>query len=162
MVRGSVPMQLTTTTGAITVNRLPRIIALALAGLCLTATLGACGQAASAPITTEKVISAFTAAGLEADSPSPMAREDYKLAPYSRDVAGVRFLMPSLGPDTGGRVFVGPDADLTRLETYFTEVGKASAAFYSHVFRHGNALVQITGTLSDAQAAKYEAALKGL
>ena len=26
----------------------------------------------------------------------------------------------------------------------------------------GNALVQITGTLSDAQAAKYEAALKGL
>ena len=140
----------------------PRIVALALAGLCLTATLAACGQAAPAPVTPEKVLAAFTVAGLEVDSPSPMTREDYKLAPYSRDVTGVRFLVPSLGPDAGGRLFVGPDADLKRLETYYTELGKGSAAFYSHVFRHGNALVQINGDLKDDQAAKYEAALKGV
>ena len=62
----------------------------------------------------------------------------------------------------GGRVFAGPDADLKRLETYYVELGKASGAFYSHVYRRDNVLVQINGKLKDEQATKYEAALKGM
>lgn len=113
-------------------------------------------------LTPERVIAAFKLAGLEAETPRSMDRTDYGMAPYSRDVTATRFLIPSLGADSGGRLFIGPDADLTRLATYYTEMGKASAALYSHVFRHGNALVQINGDLKDDQAAKYEAALKGL
>lgn len=112
----------------------------------------------AAEATPDAVIAAFVAAGLEAESPRPLTREDYGMAPYVGD--GVRFLIPSLGEDSGGRVIQVPDdAERASLVAYYVDLGKSSALFYSHVFEHGDIVVQINGDLADDIAAQYEAAL---
>lgn len=104
------------------------------------------------------VIAAFKAAGLEAESVHPLTRDEYKLAPYV--CTGTRFLIPSLGPDTGGRIFVCPNQeDLALLFDFYTEMGRASAMLSSWLFPKGLMLVQITGELPDAKARQYEAAI---
>jgi hypothetical protein len=104
------------------------------------------------------VAAAFKAAGLEADSVHPLTREEYKLAPYV--CTGTRFLIPSLGPETGGRIFVCPNQeDLALLSDFYTEMGRASAMLSSWLFPKGLVLVQITGELPDAKARQYEAAI---
>lgn len=111
--------------------------------------------------TVDQVIAAFKSAGLEAEAPKRMAREDYGMAPLVGE--GVRFLIPSLCADCGGRVFAVPVvAERDRLAGYYQEMGKASAAFFSHVFVRDNIVVQINGDMKDDQAAKYETALKGM
>lgn len=111
--------------------------------------------------TTEQVVAAFKAAGLEAESPKKMGKEDYGLAPLVGQ--GVRFLIPSLCADCGGRVFaVENENDMTRLKAYYDEMGKASAAFFSWTFRRGNILVQINGDLPEQRARAYEAALQAM
>jgi hypothetical protein len=93
--------------------------------------------------------------------PGRMTRDDYRMAPLVGE--GTRFLIPSLCPDDcGGRIFTGPPADLELLRTYYTELGRASAAFYSHVFVRDNVLVQINGELPDEKAKQYEDALKAM
>lgn len=104
------------------------------------------------------VAAAFKAAGLEAESVHPLTRDEYKLAPYV--CTGTRFLIPSLGPDTGGRIFVCPNQeDLALLFDFYTEMGRASAMLSSWLFPKGLMLVQITGELPDAKARLYEAAI---
>lgn len=109
-------------------------------------------------ITTQQVVTAFQKAGLEAKSPTAITRDGYGMAPLVGK--GVRFLIPSLGEDSGGRVFDVPNAgQRSKLAGYYTALGEESAALYSHVFVHRNIVVQINGELSDAKAAKYKAAL---
>jgi len=121
-------------------------------------TLAALLSTSATAITTQQVITAFQKAGLEAKTPTPITREGYGMAPLVGK--GVRFLIPSLGADSGGRVFDVPNAgQRARLAGYYTALGEESAAFYSHVFVHKNIVVQINGELSDAKAAKYKAAL---
>lgn len=124
--------------------------------------LAACGGGTAAPataaVTPDSVIAAFKAAGLEANSPTKMTAADYGQAPFV--CGGVRFLIPSLGADKGGRVFVCPNAaDRDKLAGYYQALGKSSAAFFSHVLVKGNTVVQINGELKEDQAKKYEAAL---
>ena len=132
--------------------------------LLLVLILMGCGVPATArpeAVTPAGVVAAFKAAGLEAEQPAPMTREDYGPAPLVGE--GVRFLIPSICPDCGGRAFVVPaTADRDRLVTYYRELGKGSAAFFSHVYVRGPVVVQINGRLPDAQAARYEAALATL
>lgn len=119
---------------------------------------------ASTAVTSAEVVGAFAAAGLEAESPTAMTREDYGLAPLVSDDA-TRFLIPALGEDAGGRVFIVSDsADREALATLYREMGRASAAFYSHVLVRDDlgALVQINGELPDEQAARYDTVLQGL
>lgn len=124
-----------------------------------TATVPPVPESSSA--TPDDVIAAFVAAGLEAESPRPLTREDYGAAPYVGQ--GVRFLIPSLGEDMGGRIIVVPDAaDRERLATYYRDLGKQSAMFFSHVFEVGDVVVQINGRLADDVAAQYEAALQAI
>jgi len=112
-------------------------------------------------VTPEAVIAAFQAAGLEAESARPMTREDYGMAPLVGE--GVRFLIPSLGEDAGGRVIQVPDdAERASLIAYYVDLGKSSALFFSHVFEHGDIVVQINGDLADDIAAQYEAALRAV
>jgi hypothetical protein len=122
--------------------------------------LAACGGAAAAP-TPDDVIAAFKAAGLEAESTYPLTKEDYGAAPYVGE--GVRFLVPSLCADCGGRVFsLENTQDLEALKNYYDSLGEASALFFSWVFTDENILVQINGDMDEATARQYEAALNGL
>lgn len=106
----------------------------------------------------EGVIAAFKAAGLEAENPSALTKDDYGMAPYVGK--GMRFLVPSLGPDKGGRVFaIENKDDFVRLKAYYDELGKSSAMFFSWTFARDNILVQINGDLPEAKAKQYEAAL---
>jgi hypothetical protein len=109
-----------------------------------------------------QAVDAFKKAALEAERPRPMAREDYGLAPLLA-TEGTRFYIPSLGPDSGGRVFSFAKADdLAKMKAYYDELGRTSAAFFSHTFVKDNLLVQINGAVKDADAAKYNAALQGV
>jgi len=109
-----------------------------------------------------QAVDAFKKAGLEADGVRPMTREDYGPAPLLA-TEGTRFLIPSIGADSGGRAFsfAKPD-DLAKMKSYYDESGKSSAALFSHTFVKDNLLVQINGALKDVNAAKYNAALQGL
>lgn len=104
------------------------------------------------------VVAAFKAAGLEAEMPFRMTKKEYQLAPMVCD--GTRFLIPSLGPDNGGRIFICPNQeDLNLLVDYYNELPRLSAAFFSWVFPKGLVLVQINGDLPEATAHQYEAAI---
>ena len=122
----------------------------------------ACGGAPAAQHTTADVIAAFKAAGLEAESPKKMTKEDYGLAPMVATDA-TRFLIPSLGADAGGRVFTfAKKEDLDKTKEYYDSLGKASAILFSWTFTHELILVQINGTLPEDKAKQYQAALDGM
>jgi hypothetical protein len=109
-------------------------------------------------LTADGVIATFKAAGLEAEGAFHMGPQDYGLAPFV--CYGVRFLVPSLGPDNGGRVFICNDsAEQAQLAAYYDKLGKSSALFFSWVFIKGNVLVQINGDLPEAIARQYEVAI---
>lgn len=122
--------------------------------------LTACGGAQTAARTPDSIVAAFKAAGLEAETPTAMVASDYGAAPFV--ATGVRFLIPSIGADSGGRAFVGTKDEITQLRNYYEALGKQSALLFSWVFvtPDGKALVQINGELPEDQAKKYEEALK--
>ena len=120
--------------------------------------LTACG-AKAAEYTCQQAIDALKAAGLEAESPRVMTKDDYGLAPMLA-TEGMRFLIPSLCDDCGGRVFAfSSSEDLDKTKTFYDELGKQSALFFSWTFAQGNILIQINGDLPEDQAKKYEQAL---
>lgn len=123
----------------------------------VTVILSACGTSAKIP-TADDVLTAFTNAGLEAESPTKMGKDDYGLAPFVCE--GTRFLIPSLGEDNGGRVFIcDNDEDRDAIGKYYQDLGKASALFFSWVFVKGNIVIQINGDLEEDIAHKYEQAI---
>jgi hypothetical protein len=106
----------------------------------------------------DRVLAAFHAAGLAAENAQAMTKDDYGLAPLV--CTGTRFLIPTLGSDKGGRVFICPGtAERDALAEYYARLGKASAAFFSWVFVRDNVLVQLNGDLDETIARRYEAAL---
>lgn len=129
-----------------------------LATLVVAVLLTGCGG--SAARTPDSIVAAYKAAGLEAENPTPMGPGDYGPAPYV--AKGVRFLIPSICDDCGGRAFVGTKEEIEKLRHYYVEMGRASAWLFSWVFvtADGKAMVQINGELPEDQAKKYEEALK--
>jgi hypothetical protein len=120
----------------------------------LSLLLSACGSS----VTGDDVVTAFKNAGLEAEGSYPMTNDDYGPAPYV--CTGTRFLIPSIGADNGGRIFICENAeDLASLKNYYDELGKSSALFFSWTFAKGNVLVQINGDLPEDKARQYEAAI---
>ena len=118
-----------------------------------TSLLLGCGN--NEVVTANDVISAFEEAGLEAQQPSKMTKDNYGMAPYLCE--GTRFLIPSLGENSGGRIFICDSInDLNALQKYYTELGEASALFFSWVFTNNNVLVQINGNLAEDIARQYE------
>jgi len=113
-------------------------------------------------LTPDQIIRAFRDAGLEAATPSAMAAADYGVAPYVGQ--GVRFIIPSLCEDCGGRAFVGTRAEIDQLAAFYEEAGKASALLFSWTFRtqDGRGLVQINGDLPEAEALRYKAVMEGI
>jgi hypothetical protein len=54
---------------------------------------------------------------------------------------GTRVLIPSLGDDAGGRVFLfDNDDDLEKAKAYYDDLGEAGPIFYSHTHQVGNFL----------------------
>lgn len=110
-------------------------------------------------LTTIEVARAFDAAGLEAAGARPMTKDDYGFAPMA--VEGTRFLIPSLGEDSGGRIMrYETEEDRDRAKAYYDELGQSSAAFFSWTFTNGLILVLINGDLPEAKARRYEEVLQ--
>lgn len=107
------------------------------------------------PVTGEDVVAAFKTAGLEAENPSAMTKDDYGIGPYV--CTGTHF---SIDATAGGRVFIcDNDQDRDAIAAYYNDLGKASALFFSWVFVKGNVVVQINGDLPEDKARQYEAAM---
>ncbi|MBM4467291.1 MAG: hypothetical protein FJ014_17345 [Chloroflexi bacterium] len=88
-----------------------------------------------------------------------MTKDDYGLAPM-RAVEAVRFLIPSLCEDCGGRLFsCETQEDVDAMREYYESLSEVSAMFFSWVFVRDNIVVQINGDLPEEQARQYEAAL---
>lgn len=119
----------------------------------------ACGNSnGNQKMTADDVVTAFKNAGLEAENTTKMTKDDYGMAPFVCE--GTRFLIPSLGDDSGGRIFICEEKeDLDNLAKYYNDLGKSSAMFFSWVFTKGNVLVQINGDLAEDTAKKYEQAI---
>lgn len=110
----------------------------------------------------QNVVDAFKSAGLEAEGTYQMTKDDYGLAPLMT-VEGIRFLIPSLCSDCGGRIMVFDDpTGLEATKAYYEEMGKSSAALFSWVFVKDNILVQINGDLPEDKALQYQATLETL
>jgi hypothetical protein len=109
-------------------------------------------------VTSGDVLAAFKAAGLEETHITSMTRTDYALTPYVCD--GTQFLISSLGTDTGGKIFIcDKAADLDKLNQYYTALNQTSDLLRSWVFIKGSVLVQINGSLPEAKARQYQAAI---
>lgn len=112
--------------------------------------------------TPEQVIAAFKSAELEAENTRAMTSKDYGLAPMIAK-EGIRFYIPSLGPDKGGRLYSFENQEkLNIMKDYYVKAGETSAMFFSWVFAKDNILIQINGDLDESKAKQYEAALNSL
>lgn len=112
--------------------------------------------------TASQAADAIEGAGLEFENARPMVPDDYGLAPMNATEA-IRFLLPSLCPDCGGRVYsFASQEEMDRMEEYYVELGRASAAFFSWVFTHDNVLIQINGDLPETRALQYQEAIRAL
>ena len=106
----------------------------------------------------QDALDAFKAAGLEAEQPRPMTSQDFKAAPYVA-MESIRFFIPSLGPDNGGRILsFATQAGLEATKAYYVKLGEGNALLFSWVFSVENILVQINGSLDDAKAGQYQKA----
>ena len=107
----------------------------------------------------EAVIAAIQAAGLECAEVHELAPAEYKLAPYVG--RGLRFMLPSHGPDYGGRVFyVAAPTERAELRAFYEEMGRASAILASYLYERDNILLQIPGDVPLEIARQYQAALQ--
>lgn len=118
--------------------------------------IAGCSSEKESSVSTSDVIAKFKAAGLEAESVTDLESDDMGLAPM-RFNEGKRIVVPSIGDDKGGRVFVfKKKSDLEELQKYYDELGKASAMTFSHTYSKENVLLQMTGEMEQAQFDKYK------
>lgn len=110
--------------------------------------------------TSNQVLEAFRAAGLEVGDTWAMTDDEYGLSP-ARAPDATRFLIPSMCADCGGRIFAFDDpAQLKAGEMYFVKLGENNRLYFSWTFVRDNILVQIGGDLPEARAQEYEKALR--
>ena len=106
-----------------------------------------------------EVIQAFDDAGLEVGNAYPVEQEpgwDQKPVPKTYEEA-VRFEIPSLGADSGGRVYVfGSEENLTAVRDYYEGL---PSEIRPYVYVKGRVLLQITNQLSNTDAERYNAVL---
>jgi hypothetical protein len=93
--------------------------------------------------TVDQASALITAAGLEFVNPRPMTKDDYGPAPMTAKEA-IYFQMPSLCSDCEGRLYsFASQSDLESLQSYYVDLGKVSAFFFSWVFVKDNILIQL-------------------
>lgn len=106
--------------------------------------------------TTEEMISAFRDEGLEVGKVQPQRPEPGSPLPnvWKKQV---RFLIPSIGPDAGGRVFTfEEEEDLNTVRSYYEGLNDLGGLFCcSHVYTDGLVLVQVPGDVPKNRADEY-------
>lgn len=123
----------------------------------------ACGGSPAASVLPDDVIAKFKAAGLEAEQASAMDPQAYGMAPLLCQDGARRFLIPSLGEEQGGRLFVCKDEkEAATLKTFYDKLGESSALFHSWTYQKGGVLVQLSGSLDQAKADEYGKIITGL
>lgn len=131
--------------------------------LLMVVVLASCGGPGAPTITAEDVLGQFKAAGLEAESPTKMTPKDYGVAPLLCQDGARRFLIPSLGTNKGGRLYVCTNQDdATKLKTFYDKAGEGSALLHSWTYQKGSVIVQINGDLDQAKADQYGAVIAAL
>lgn len=106
--------------------------------------------------TTEEVISAFKSDNLEVGEVSDLANDEFG----NTRLEGKRIIIPSLGDDSGGRLFLfDNEEDLTQAKSYYDELSNSSPMLYSHTHQSDLFLFQMNGDMSDEDFAKYAASL---
>ncbi len=106
----------------------------------------------SVPITTESIIKQFKTDGLEVGKVSDLPNQEFG----NGRKEGKRILIPSLGEDAGGRLFIFKDAkSLAQAKGYYDGLSNMGPLFYSHTHQNGLILLQMNGDMSDADFKKY-------
>lgn len=109
----------------------------------------------------QAVCTAFRRAGLEAGGCflEPMAERG--IVPHVCD--SWRFLIPSLGEDSGGRIYDCPDAeDLGLIVEYHVAVCDRFPTLCPHRYQRANVFVMINVDLPEGQARRYRDVLYGM
>jgi len=108
--------------------------------------------------TSDAVIAAFKAAGLEAENQRAMTQDDYGKAPFL--CSGTQFSLPSLGADKAGHLFICELREqMTALKTYYNVRSQGNPELRSWTFSKDTVLLQLDGSMPRDKAQKYEAAL---
>lgn len=122
----------------------------------LSLALVACGNEEE-KATVDDIVEQFKADGLEIGEVSDLENKEFG---DSRK-EGKRILIPSLGDDSGGRLFVFEnEKGLNDAKSYYDELGKGSPLFYSHTYANGLVLLQMNGDMSDEDFEKYTESIK--
>jgi len=107
-----------------------------------------------------EVVQAFRDAGLEVGESYPVEQEpgwEERPVPRTYEEA-TRFLIPSLGADAGGRVFVfRSEADLRAVRDFYEDLSSSERPY---VYDEGLVLVQISNQLPEGEAERYDTTLK--
>jgi len=106
----------------------------------------------SSPITTENIIKQFKTDGLEVGAVSDLPNKEFG----NGRKEGKRILIPSLGEDAGGRLFIFKDTkSLAQAKGYYDGLSDMGPLFYSHTHQNGLILLQMNGDMSDVDFKKY-------
>ncbi len=112
------------------------------------------------PPSSAEVVQAFRDAGLEVGESYPVEQEpgwDERPVPRTYEEA-TRFLVPSLGADAGGRVFVfGSNEDLRAVRGFYEDLASSERPY---VYDEGLVLVQISNQLPEGEAEGYGTVLR--
>lgn len=126
-----------------------------LLAIAFTLLLVACGGEET-NVTTNDIIEQFKSDGLEIGEVTDLDDSEYG---NTRE-EGKRILVPSLGEDAGGRLFIFKDEDgLKEAKKYYDDLGDAGSMFYSHTYQNGLILLQMNGDMSDEEFEKFKASI---
>lgn len=114
----------------------------------------------------KKIMLAFVDAGLNIYEPEDLSREKLGMAPYVTDNAirfGAQVASEPFVLDDGsvekynfGRLFKADnEEDAKLLLDYYVDLGRQSAAWYSHTYHHKNIVFQMGGAVPDEAFEKY-------
>lgn len=103
-------------------------------------------------LTTDYIIQRFKEAGLEIGTVSNLDNSQFG----NIRKEGKRILIPSLGEDSGGRLYLfDNEDDLKTAKNYYDSISNMGPIFYSHTHQSGLFLLQMNGEMSDYQFRKY-------
>lgn len=106
--------------------------------------------------TVDEVVEYFKSSGLEVGEISELPNEEFG----NIRKEGKRVLIPSLGTDAGGRLFLfDNEEDLSQAKSYYDELGNSSPMLYSHTHQSELFLLQMNGDMSDEDFARYASSL---
>lgn len=120
------------------------------------------GAGGSNAISTDDAINAFKDAGLEVEDVRDMSKDDFGFAPMKAKEAKM-FTVPFVCEDCNVRVMsFDKNNDLKETKSYYDDLGKESAMFFSWTIEHENILVQLNGDMEEEDYEKYKAALESI